>query len=361
MLEGPNEVDATMREGTTAMTAAKPTDLRQSPLTDPRSLAVSLAVNGLLLLGASLMALSVVLPQHEAARPRVLKAELEPVDNRAPYEAGGGSPGEVGGKGVELSAERRTPTSPTRDPAADALLAEVLPTQVAAEPSTRALPGPSTSGLGAVPGLGAGGGGGEGTGSGGGKGRGVGPGTEFFGLRDRAGSYAYVIDCSGSMATRAGSVPGRSVLDVAKRELLASLDPLPADAKIGVIFYNLDAIVLTDPAGRRNLMAASPSNKARVRAQLAEVPPVGGTDHMNALRAALALRPEVIFFLTDADLMNRADAEEIRREAGPTRILAVEFGIGPAVRGTDPLRRLAEATGGSYKYIDVRNLDPGPR
>ena len=335
-------------------------ELGQTPLTDPRSLAISLVVNGVLLLGASLMALGVVLPGQERPEPRVLRGELEPTDNRAAYEPGGGSPGELGGEGVELSAERRRPVAPTRDPAADALLAEILPTRPSAEPS-HALPGPPTSGLGLINGLGAGGGGGAGTGSGGGVGGGIGPGTEFFGLRDRAGSYAYVIDCSGSMDTRAGAVRGRNVLDVAKRELLASLDPLPADAKVGVIFYNESPTVFTDPAGRKDLMSASASNKARVRARLAEVAPLGGTDHMAALRAALAMRPEVIFFLTDADFLDRAGADAIRREAGKTRILAVELGIGSSLRGSEPLRRLAEGTGGSYRYIDVWSLRAEPR
>ena len=64
---------------------------------------------------------------------------------------------------------------------------------------------------------------------------------------------------------------------------------------------------------------------------------------MTALRAALAMRPEVIFFLTDADFLDRADADAIRREAGKTRILAVEFGIGSSLRrlrAAPPARRV---------------------
>ncbi len=336
--------------------------LGQTPLTDPRSLAVSLVFNGALLLGASLIALTAVMPHEEVVKPRVLWGEVEPIDNRADaYKSGGGSPGEQGGEGVELSADRRTPVAPTRDPAADALLAEILPTKPSASMASRTLPGPSTSGLGLIPGLGAGGGGGEGTGTGGGKGIGLGPGTEFFGLRDRAGSYAYVIDCSGSMDLRAGSKRGRIVLDVAKGELLASLDRLPSDVKFGVIFYNQSATVFTDPAGRNDLMTASNSNKARVRTHLTKVAPFGGTDHVLAFRTALAMKPEVIFFLTDADWMARSDAQDILNEAGKTRILAVEFGIGPSVRASAPLRWLAEMSGGSYKYIDTRFIEADPR
>ena len=127
-----------------------------------------------------------------------------------------------------------------------------------AEASQRALPGPQIGGVGVLPGPGLGGGGGSGGGSGGGVGRGVGPGTEFFGARERAESFAYVIDCSGSMASR-GS------LDVAKRELLASLDQLPPDARFAIVFYNLHATIFSDPQGRKGLMPATAANKARVR------------------------------------------------------------------------------------------------
>ena len=50
---------------------------------------------------------------------------------------------------------------------------------------------------------------------------------------------------------------------------------------------------------------------------------------MLALRTALGLKPEVIFFLTDAvDLMTNSDVNEILAEVGATRIQAVEFGRG---------------------------------
>jgi hypothetical protein len=71
------------------------------------------------------------------------------------------------------------------------------------------------------------------------------------------------------------------------------------------------------------------------------------------LRTALALKPEVIFFLTDADLMSNGDVNQILTEVGKTRIQAVEFGRGTELGQRTPLARLATATGGSYLYIDV--------
>jgi hypothetical protein len=199
----------------------------------------------------------------------------------------------------------------------------------------------------------------------------------FFTIRDRARSVVYAIDCSGSMATR-------NSLEVAKRELLTSLRQLPPDTQFAVIFYNLAARVLIDDQGNKGLMAASASNLKRVQSQIAKIEPDGGTDHAVALRRALALKPEVIVFLTDGDLLSNFEVEELLWQMGrtpkqgadsttkhmaallglldgfsqpyktqQTRIHAVRFGRGPEADSRTPLRRLANSTGGSYVYLDV--------
>ncbi len=286
--------------------------------------------------------------------PAPLRGELEPVDNRAETAqvpgGGGGSPGEIGGLGsIAFVGPGATedPQGQSLDPAADALLHEILPTTVPpSETIQRALPGPQTTGVGLIPGSGMGGGGGAGGGSGGGVGRGVGPGTEFFGAREHGQSFAYVIDCSGSMSLR-------DALEVAKRELLASLNQLPPDARFSVVFYNERPRVFTDPRGLQGMMPATAANKVRVQNQLLTVAPDGGTNHMMALKTALGLRPEVIFFLTDADLMDDRDVNLVLAETQGSRIQAVEFGVGPSLGKQTPLRRLAVTTGGTYRYIDV--------
>jgi hypothetical protein len=328
--------------------------LGEGPLTDPRSLGTSALFHILVILLAFLTALNVALPAARS-RPKALYAEVDPVDNRADVASspgqGGGSPGEMGGTGLVPfvpTADGSRPEGAIQDAMADEIVAEILPS---AQPSPnesmrRALPGPRTVGQGLIPGSGLGGNNGAGGGSGGGAGRGIGPGTQFFGARDHAHSFAYVIDCSGSMATR-------DSLEVAKREMLASISQLPPDGLFAVILYNLQARMLSDPEGQRGLMAATAANKSRVQTQLETIQPDGGTDHMLALRTALALKPEVIFFLTDADLMSNGDVNQILTEVGKTRIQAVEFGRGTELGQRTPLARLATATGGSYLYIDV--------
>ena len=331
--------------------------LDENPLTDPRSLGVSVVLHLVFVGVASLTILQASVPKAIDAGIKVMRGELGPVDNRAEERdptsgAGGGAPGEIGGVGgMEFvsSSEVNDAGGASRDPA-DALISEILPSGQPQPNVQQPGAGGAGTGQGAIPGSGTGGGGGSGGGSGGGIGRSIGPGTQFFGTRDHANSFAYVIDCSGSMG------PPRNPLDVAKRELLASLNQLPPDVEFCVVFYNSLPHVLSDPRGRKGLMTATTANKVRVQNQLQNVLADGGSDHMGALRSALSLKPEVLFFLTDADLMKDREVNEILREVGPTRIQAIELGHGTDLGQVTPLRRLANTTGGTYRYIDVRQL-----
>ncbi|WP_261341640.1 vWA domain-containing protein [Tautonia sociabilis] len=327
-------------------------ELGRSPLTDLRALGSSAAFHAALLALCSLMVLRAVLPDGGNEEPPGLVGEIGPVDNRASAVAPGGGPGDLGGT---LSAEQLErmgaladiqPAATDPEALADALVDEILALPAASDPAAEPLPLPSLPGLGVLPGPGSGGGGGEGGGSGGGQGEGIGAGTEFFGAKDRATSFAYVIDRSASMTNR-GSI------DIAKRELLASLRRLPSDARFGVVFYNEKATPFLDPSGQARLMPATPENKARFESRLAATPADGGTNHVDALMAGFRMQPEVIFFLTDADQMTDREAEQLIEAAGAIRIQAIEFGIGPDTGLSVPLRTLANATGGSYRYIDV--------
>jgi hypothetical protein len=85
----------------------------------------------------------------------------------------------------------------------------------------------------------------------------------------------------------------------------------------------------------------------------------GGTDRLPALRAAVRMNPDVIFFLTDADdPMPKSELEEIadlNRRAG-VAISTIEFGRGPAKQPKNFLTELARITGGQYGYVDVTQL-----
>jgi hypothetical protein len=80
---------------------------------------------------------------------------------------------------------------------------------------------------------------------------------------------------------------------------------------------------------------------------------------MEPLKLALALQPDVIFLLTDAEepSLNSSELAAIRRQnrAG-TSINAIEFGSGPFRGGENFLVRLARQNSGKHVYVDVTRL-----
>lgn len=324
------------------------------PLTDWRSLAVSALVHSLLVVLSGLVVMSVAPPAaEEEIRPVIgLRGDVSDLDTRAgPIgRISGGSPGEDGGAGnVQLPRVSKDTQflAPSADPG-EMILADALPASSTASPVSNFAGAEAASGLGLIPGLGSGGGGGTGVGTGPAQGPGLGYGTTFFGTEARARSFAFVIDRSGSMAFQ-------DALTVAKNELMRSLRPLPPEARVAVIFYNQvpKRIVVS---GSENLVPATESNKAQIETQLERLLPEGGTDHMEALRIALAMKPEVIFFLTDADLMTYSDVNKLVQDDLGVRIQTIHFSPGRALPGQSPLKRLAAATGGAYRHIDVNEF-----
>lgn len=179
-----------------------------------------------------------------------------------------------------------------------------------------------------------------------------GPPTEVFGITAAGNRFAYVFDRSGSMGG-----PGGNLLQAAKAELLRSLDRLSDLQQFQIIFYNDQPTVMQLAAQPGRLVLASEENKASARDFLARITAVGATRHEEAISAALRMRPDVIFFLTDADepAMSKDQLARIRRLNGDrTRIHAIEFGHGPKVGGADNfIVRLSSQNGGQYRYIDV--------
>jgi hypothetical protein len=73
---------------------------------------------------------------------------------------------------------------------------------------------------------------------------------------------------------------------------------------------------------------------------------------------ALALKPDVIFFLTDAEepQMRPDELAVVRRLNRGTRINTIEFGVGDAKTTINFLQALAVENGGQHAYVNVRQL-----
>ncbi len=177
--------------------------------------------------------------------------------------------------------------------------------------------------------------------------------TSLFGVAAEGYKFVYVFDRSGSMSGR-----GREALQAVKGELLRSLKPLDEVHQFQIVFYN-EQPILFNPSGTPGRLAfATVENKRRVERFLEGLSADGGTEHENALRMAIRLHPDVIFFLTDADdpKLSATQLERIQRMAAGTIIHAIEFGPGPKPQGQTFVEDLARQNGGKYRYIDIGSL-----
>jgi len=189
-------------------------------------------------------------------------------------------------------------------------------------------------------------------------GTGIGPHTgeatvQLFGQQGRGRKFVYVFDHSGSMEGRR--------LQMAKAELLRSLEALEETHQFNIIFYNHGWQAFRP--GRR-LVFASPMEKQEARRYIESIVSTGGTQHYGALREAVAISPDVIFFLTDGeshDDLTPVQLEEIERANNRlgrgVQINVIQFGGGGfAERPSSRLRQLAEENHGGYEFHNVMGV-----
>jgi hypothetical protein len=112
----------------------------------------------------------------------------------------------------------------------------------------------------------------------------------IHGALPAAKTIVYVLDASGSMGEW-------GKLAKAKAALVATLRRQPPEVRFQVVVYSGTA----RPLLNGGCAAATPENVALAAEKLRGVEPAGRSDHAEGLRAALALRPDLVLILTDAD------------------------------------------------------------
>lgn len=168
--------------------------------------------------------------------------------------------------------------------------------------------------------------------------------TQFFGLTGRGSRFVFVIDRSLSMEG--------ARFAAAKREVLAALPNLKRVHQFQIIGYN------EKPRGMARMAFADENGVQDAKAFLEGLTPSGGTDHTQALQAALNLGPDVIFFLTDASDpgISAKDLKKIR-ENNTATIHVIDISSDKAGEARS-LKQLAEENRGEYKRIDSDRLSP---
>lgn len=189
---------------------------------------------------------------------------------------------------------------------------------------------------------------------------GLGDGAEFFGTAVKARRIVYVIDRSQSMAVHNG-MP----MVLARNELIRSVSELSPSMYFHVFFYN-DKVAQLGGRFTRNYMKANKSNRQKAIREIGTVTPAGGTNHRDALAAALALDPEAIFFLTDAEegdaelqmmiaevtRANNSKKKNAKTGKGPASIHVIHFHNDTGYSKT-AISELAKRNHGSYREIET--------
>ena len=179
--------------------------------------------------------------------------------------------------------------------------------------------------------------------------------TSVFGIEGEGTRFLYVFDRSESMLGYGGA-PLRS----AKSELLTSLQSLGPVHQFQIVFYNDSPLPFGGLAsGGPKLLKGDDRSKAAATQFVRDISAIGGTQHLDALRMALNMAPDVIFFLTDADSSPAAkdiDSLQSRAARYGTTIHGIQFGSGPSRNNGGWIRLLSEGTGGQFRYVDVSRL-----
>jgi hypothetical protein len=162
----------------------------------------------------------------------------------------------------------------------------------------------------------------------------------IIGAPAHARRVTYLIDRSLSMGAS-------GALERAKDELVASVCALPPNARFRVFVYNLSA----QPLLTGDWATPDVVTLGVVKSRLNDLSASGGTDHVGALRRAMLTRPDVLFWVTDADELTDAAVREVTRlNVAGTRLHVVELAAGRA-DGRGLLKQLSENNGGTYRRV----------
>lgn len=209
--------------------------------------------------------------------------------------------------------------------------------------------------LGTGSGAGEAGSGGFGSGLGGGGAR-IGT-AGIWDLNIRANKIAYVVDFSGSIVV---------AVDDLKRELKRSVGQLKPSQSFNVIIFYEDYERVKTDAFKPKLEPATADTRREFFSWIDRKAPKGGTEPLQAMRRALSLDPEAVFFFSDG-YFDDSVVTEITRANRRTRariyclvfddmLLQDTSGLPRETEGARRLKQVAEANGGSVKIVTGQDL-----
>lgn len=157
-----------------------------------------------------------------------------------------------------------------------------------------------------------------------------------------ARKVVYVVDRSGSMTDS---------IDFVKLELKRAIGLLAPEQEFHVLFYSAGP-PLEMPT--RRLVAATAGNRRHACAFIDGVITAGPTDPSEALVRAFAVRPEVVYLLSDGEF-DRGIIDHVGRLNAEGRVTVHTIGFLYEVAGP-VLKEIAARNGGNYKFVAEEDL-----
>ena len=179
--------------------------------------------------------------------------------------------------------------------------------------------------------------------------------TMVFGVSGSGSQFVYVFDRSDSMNGYGGKP-----LRAAKSELIKSVSGLTDKQRFQLIFYNDKPSPMRLSRSPLQMFTGDQPNLIAAKQHINSITAYGATEHSSALKMALQLGPDVIFFLSDARIPRISPSElrdiQIRAQRTGTTIHAIEFGTDALPPSESFLKDLAAMNQGKYQYVNVQQL-----
>lgn len=175
-------------------------------------------------------------------------------------------------------------------------------------------------------------------------------GATFFGVKAGGNRFVFVVDASTSMKSNGW--------EACRRELVAAVGRLKPHQSFYVIFFNYKPHpMFSDEDPEPKPLRATPENLARLRKWVDSFRLYSGTRPMEAMKTALQMRPDAVYFLTDGRLQD--DTEDYlkknnkRKDAydNLVRAAAVQTIGFYSQDGREVLQRIAKDNGGTFRYV----------
>lgn len=165
-------------------------------------------------------------------------------------------------------------------------------------------------------------------------------GAEFFGIGSVGETFVYIVDSSGSMRDD-------NRFRRATYELLQSLEQLASYQRYYVIFFSDEAY----PLASNRPLPATEENLERTRRWVRAFRPRGHTYPLEALRLALSLEPDAVFFLSDG-IFDPRTIQEVHManlsRSRPIPIHTIAF-VEAEARGL--MWAIAHDSGGEFRFV----------